>query len=117
MTSVNTKKGHVDFKEEENDNNATISEGEEEAAGGGLFNENEDPDMNIYFTPQSLLQHIANLEEENLFKIHLVQEDEVALENCKKEIQENIKEREIEIREVRKNIENLERSRAVLAMK
>ena len=116
MTSVNTKKGHVDFKEEEMD--ATISEGEEEAAGGGgLFNENEDPDMNIYFTPQSLLQHIANLEEENLFKIHLVQEDEVALENCKKEIQENIKEREIEIREVRKNIENLERSRAVLAMK
>ena len=52
-----------------------------------------------------------------MFKIHLVQEDEVALENCKKEIQENIKEREMEIVEVKKNIENLERSRAVLAMK
>ena len=78
----------------------------------------EDPDMNIYFTsPKQLLEHLANLEEENLFKIHLVQEDEQALEEQKKKIAENIKEREKEIVEVKKNIEILENSKHIMLSK
>ena len=49
-----------------------------------------DVDMNIYFDKQSLLEHLANLEEDNLFKIHLVQEDEQALEAEKTKIEKNI---------------------------
>lgn len=49
------------------------------------------PDSNIiYFDKDSLLGHLSNLEEDNLFKIHLVQEDEQALEALKKSIAENI---------------------------
>lgn len=40
----------------------------------------EDDDFEIYFDKFSLLEHLAHLEEDNLFKIHLVQEDEQALE-------------------------------------
>lgn len=36
----------------------------------------EDNDFEIYFDKFSLLDHLAHLEEDNLFKIHLVQEDE-----------------------------------------
>lgn len=32
--------------------------------------------MEIYFNKITLLEHLAHLEEDNLFKIHLVQEDE-----------------------------------------
>ena len=46
--------------------------------------------MNIYFDRASLLDHLANLEEDNLFKIHLVQEDEEALEVTKEDIKETI---------------------------
>ena len=45
----------------------------------------------MYFEDKhALLEHLANLEEENLFKIHLVQEDEQALEAAKKDIADNI---------------------------
>ena len=97
MTSVNTKKGAVDFNPGGMDD---IHEEEDEAfddssfalrdrsslesqteADGKFIAPEEDPDMTIYFTtPQSLIDHLANLEEDNLFKIHLVQEDEQALE-------------------------------------
>ncbi len=74
--------------------------------------------MSIYFTtPQSLLDHLANLEEDNLFKIHLVQEDEQALEEQKRKIEENIKDREKEILEVKKNIEIFEHSRQAMLNK
>ncbi len=59
------------------------------------------------------MDHLASLEEDNLFKIHLVQEEEKTLEDIQKEIALNIKEREKEIEEVKKNIEILERSKAV----
>ena len=77
----------------------------------------EDGDMNIYFDRQSLLDHHSNLEEDNLFKIHLVQEDEQALEAEKTKIVKNIQEREQEILDVRKNIEMLEKSKSVLVGK
>jgi hypothetical protein len=63
------------------------------------------------------LDHLANLEEDNLFKIHLVQEDEQALEEQKRKIEENIKDREKEILEVKKNIEIFEHSRQAMLNK
>ena len=63
------------------------------------------------------MDHLANLEEDNLFKIHLVQEDEQALEEQKRKIEENIKDREKEILEVKKNIEIFEHSRQAMLNK
>lgn len=57
------------------------------------------------------------MEEDNLFKIHLVQEDEQALEEQKRKIEENIKDREKEILEVKKNIEIFEHSRQAMLNK
>ena len=80
-----------------------------------MFGPDEDPDLNIYFNPpHTLLEYLTNLEEDNLFKINLVQEDEQALDNEKKKIQANIRAKEAEINEVIKNIESLEQSKAVL---
>ena len=80
-----------------------------------IFGPDEDPDLNIYFNPpETLLEYLTNLEEDNLFKINLVQEDEQALDNEKKKIQANIRAKEAEINEVMKNIESLEQSKAVL---
>ena len=63
--------------------------------------------MQIYFDKFSLLEHLTHLEEDNLFKIHLVQEDEQTLEKLKKdsELRMQLKQREIE--EVNRNIEQL----------
>ena len=63
------------------------------------------------------MDHLANLEEDNLFKIHLVQEDEQALEEQKRKIEENIKDREKEILEVKKNILIFEHSRQAMLNK
>ena len=80
-----------------------------------MFGPDEDPDLNIYFNPpHTLLEYLTNLEEDNLFKINLVQEDEQALDNEKKKIQANIRGKEAEINEVIKNIESLEQSKAIL---
>jgi hypothetical protein len=73
--------------------------------------------MNIYFDKESLLEHLSNLEEDNLFKIHLVQEDEHALEDLKRLIEKNIAEKDKEIQEVMANINNLEHSRSIVAAK
>lgn len=76
-----------------------------------------DRDMNIYFDKQSLLDHLSNLEEDNLFKIHLVQEDEHALDAMKRDIESNIALKESEILDVKRNIEMLEHSKAGLVSK
>jgi len=77
----------------------------------------QDQDMNIYFDKESLLEHLSNLEEDNLFKIHLVQEDDHALEAMRKDIEKNIKDKEEEILSVKKNIEILENQKAGVAAK
>ena len=74
-------------------------------------------DMNIYFDRASLLEHLGNLEEDNLFKIHLVQEDEQELEVLRQDIEETLAGKEREIDDVRMNIEMLEHSKAVLVSK
>jgi hypothetical protein len=45
----------------------------------------EDSDFEIYFDKFTLLEHLTHLEEDNLFNIQLIQEDEEALDNFKKE--------------------------------
>jgi hypothetical protein len=44
----------------------------------------EDNDFEIYFDKFSLLEHLNHLEEDNLFRINLVQEEEQTLEKFKK---------------------------------
>ena len=57
------------------------------------------------------------MEEDNLFKIHLVQEDEQALEKQKKASEETILKKQEEINEVQKNIEMLMNSKKILHTK
>ena len=74
-------------------------------------NIDEDSDYEIYFDKYSLLEELTHLEEDNLFKIHLVQEDEQTLENLQKTIDQKIQSKEGEIRDVRNNIELLIQSK------
>ena len=64
-----------------------------------------------------MLEHLANLEEDNLFKIHLVQEEDQAREEQKRKIEENIRDKEREILEVKKNIEIFEHSKQLMLSK
>ena len=79
--------------------------------------EESDQDFQIYFDKFTLLEHLAHLEEDNLFKIHLVQEDEQALEKLKKSIEGKINEKNKEIKDVNCNIEMLETSKGALLNK
>lgn len=67
----------------------------------------EDDDFQIYFDKFTLLEHLSHLEEDNLFKIHLVQEDEQALDKLKRSIEMKIRQKENEIEDVNNNIEML----------
>lgn len=64
MTSVNTGKPGKDLRQEEEDE---LPQASQESLPGKF-----DTDYNIYFDKQSLLEHLSSLEEDNLFKIHLV---------------------------------------------
>jgi hypothetical protein len=57
------------------------------------------------------------LDEDNLFKINVVQEDEQALEKMKMQIEKSIQDKEAEISEVRKNIESLQQMKEVFIEK
>jgi uncharacterized protein YllA (UPF0747 family) len=63
------------------------------------------------------MEHLAYLEEDNLFKINVVQEDEQALEKMKKQIERSIKDKEAEIEEVRRNIDGLQAMKEVFVEK
>ncbi len=63
------------------------------------------------------MEHLANLEEDNLFKIHLVSEEDQAREDLKRKIEENIRDKEREIQEVKKNIEIFEHSKQTMLNK
>ncbi|CDW82053.1 UNKNOWN [Stylonychia lemnae] len=69
--------------------------------------QDEDDDFEIYFDKFTLLEHLSHLEEDNLFKIHLVQEDEQALDKLKRSIDYKIEMKETEIEDVKANIEML----------
>ncbi len=71
----------------------------------------------IPFNKSSLMDYLRSLEEDNLFRIHLVQEDEQALDKLKKDIDFKIKSKEKEIAEVKQNIDMLEASKMLLLQK
>lgn len=51
----------------------------------GLEDDYEDDDFTIYFNKDTLLAHINYLQDDNLFKIHVVQEEEQNLDKMKKQ--------------------------------
>lgn len=51
----------------------------------------EDDDFKIYFDKTSLLAYMAHLEDDSLFKIGLVQEDEINFDKMKQAAQEEYK--------------------------
>lgn len=121
MTQVNTGKGG-----HKQDRSAAAGDGlddiEEVDGEGGGINEyvaqgGDNEEVELPFNKHELLDHLTTLEEDNLFKIHLVQEDEQALEAQKKAIEENIIMKEKEIMDVKRNIEMLEHSKAGLVSK
>jgi len=77
----------------------------------------EDDDFEIHFTEFTMLEYLSHLEEDNLFRIHLVQEEEQTLEKFKKASEERIKEKQNEIDEVQRNIELLQNSKKVALTK
>ena len=130
MTSVNTKGAQKDDDLEDPDHSHlnhlhNINGGSPSLDGHDLLLNSESAgieenggDLDMPFEDKgALLEHLANLEEENLFKIHLVQEDEQALEAARKDIAHNQALKEKEIADVRRNIEMLEHSRAILYSK
>jgi hypothetical protein len=71
----------------------------------------------IYFDKQSLLQRLQHMEEDNLFRIYLVKEEEQSLELLKKQRHQKLAKKEKEIDDVLKNIAMLEQSKQVLLSK
>lgn len=67
----------------------------------------EDDDLTIYFKRDTLLAQIVKLEDDNLRKIDLVQDDEQNLERQNKQEAVNYKKLEDQIKEVQKNIDVL----------
>ena len=77
----------------------------------------EDDDYKIYFDKVSLLNHITFMEDDNLFKIHLVQEDEQNVEKAQKKMEKSTKEMLLQIEEGQKNIDALNQSKEVVLSK
>ena len=73
--------------------------------------------METYFEKHTLLEHLAHLEEDNLFKIHLVQDDEQALEKLRRGVQGSIQAKEQEIRDMQHNIDTMRASIQQLSAK
>lgn len=57
-----------------------LSDDESKVQEPGLDHPYEDDDLTIYFDKKSLLEQIVKLEDDNLRKIELVQDDEIALD-------------------------------------
>jgi len=76
-----------------------------------LEDEYEDDDFNIYFDKASLLAHINFLEDDNLFKINLLQQDEANLDKILKKKAKSLAEKENDIRDVNANIEGFKQTK------
>ena len=70
-----------------------------------------DDDDQIYFDKKEFIEHLSEIEEDNLFKINLLQNDEVQLETLKKNAETSEEKKKQEIREVEKNIAMLAASK------
>jgi len=64
----------------------------------------EDDDFEIHFDKATLLNHLNHLEDDNLFKINLLQDDEANVKNFNEEAAIKIKKAEKEIENVEKSI-------------
>ena len=64
----------------------------------------EDDDFEIYFDKATLLNHLNHLEDDNLFKINLLQDDEANVKNFDEEASVKIKTSQKEIENVDKSI-------------
>lgn len=65
----------------------------------------EDDDYKIYFDKNSLLAHINFLEDDNLFKINLVQQEEINLDKLLRQKEKNIKHVEDQVTDINENID------------
>lgn len=74
-------------------------------------------ELKIYFDKKSLLERLQHMEEDNLFRIHLVQEEEQSLELMRKQVSETLEAKDREIEDVLKNIQMLETSKNQLSSK
>ena len=74
----------------------------------------EDDDFEIYFDKATLLNHLNHLEDDNLFKINLLQDDEANVKNFKEEATIKIKNANDEILNVDKSITQLNQLRESL---
>ena len=76
-----------------------------------LTDEYEDDDFTIYFDKPSLLAYLGHLEDDNLFKINLLQDDEANVKNFSEEDAVKIQKSEDEIENVDKSIIQLNQLR------
>ena len=79
-----------------------------------LNDEYHDKDFKIYFDKKALLDHLNHLEDDNLFKIYLVQEDEQKVLKMKEQAEVNYEHLQKEIDESQKSIEQLQKNKDVL---
>ena len=71
----------------------------------------EDDDYKIYFDNRNLLSHLNFLEDDNLFKINLLQDEEENVKKLKDASEGKYKMREKDIQDVHRSIVQLEKSR------
>jgi len=64
----------------------------------------EDDDFNIYFDKAQLIQHLNFLEDDNLFKINLLQDEEQNLKKLNDEAEDKYKAMQKDIGDVEKSI-------------
>ena len=76
MQKVLSMTSKADILSNKNYSSPTLPEADDTDHEIQLDESYSDDDFNIYFDKASLLNYITFLEDDNLFKIHLVQEDE-----------------------------------------
>ena len=76
-----------------------------------------DDDFTIYFDRAQLLNHLNHLEDDNLFRIKLVEDDQQAVKKIKEDAQVKYKIMERDIEEVDKSIAQLEKTKETLMSK
>lgn len=84
---------------------------------GTFLTQKNNEELMIYFDKQSLLQRLQHMEEDNLFRIYLVKEEEQSLDLLIKQRNAKLAQKEKEIDDVLKNIAMLETSKQALLAK
>jgi hypothetical protein len=77
----------------------------------------QDDDFTIYFDRAQLLDHLNHLEDDNLFRIKLVEDDEQAVKKIREDAAKKYALMEKDIAEVDKSIYQLEKTKETLMIK